>query len=138
MSNEIPSGAGPAIHGGLVPCLSYDNCAAEAAEFYKTCFGAEERNRVPAQDGKRIMHCLLDINGNSLIINDAFPDFGHAYEAPANVVIHMQVADVQPVWDKAIAAGCTVAMPLDVQFWGDRYGHVVDPYGVRWALASKA
>jgi uncharacterized glyoxalase superfamily protein PhnB len=137
MSNEKPSAAGP-LHGGIVACLSYDNNANEAGEFYKKAFGARELNRVPAQDGKRLMHLNLEINGNSFIINDCFPEHGHPYVAPANIVLHVQVEDVQPVWDRAVAAGCQVVMPLEVMFWGDRYGHLVDPYGVRWALASKA
>lgn len=137
MSNEKDSAAGP-VFGGITACLGYEN-SSEAAEFYKKAFGAEELNRVPADDGKRLMHCHLRINGNSLIINDCFPEHGHPYVKPANIVLHVQLNDdVQGWWDRAIAAGCKVIMPLDVMFWGDRYGHIEDPYGVRWALAQKA
>jgi PhnB protein len=47
------------------------------------------------------------------------------------------VADVDTLWEKAVAAGCTVLMPLADQFWGDRYGHVLDPFGFTWSLATR-
>jgi uncharacterized glyoxalase superfamily protein PhnB len=44
---------------------------------------------------------------------------------------------VDALWEKAVAAGCTVTMPLADTFWGDRYGHVRDPFGFSWALATR-
>ena len=38
--------------------------------------------------------------------------------------------------ERAVAAGCTVTMPVALQFWGDRYGSVKDPYGVHWGIGS--
>jgi uncharacterized glyoxalase superfamily protein PhnB len=46
------------------------------------------------------------------------------------------VEDVDKLFAQAVAAGAAVKMPLMDQFWGDRYGHVLDPYGFRWALAT--
>jgi len=40
------------------------------------------------------------------------------------------------VFAQATAAGCKVTMPLADQFWGDRYGQMVDPLGFRWSIAS--
>ena len=48
----------------------------------------------------------------------------------------MYVEDVDKLFAQAVAAGAVVKMPLMDQFWGDRYGHVLDPYGFRWALAT--
>jgi uncharacterized glyoxalase superfamily protein PhnB len=44
---------------------------------------------------------------------------------------------VDAVWARAVAAGCQVEMPLADQFWGDRYGHLRDPFGFMWALATR-
>ena len=52
-------------------------------------------------------------------------------------VLHLCVPDVDAAWERAVAAGCEVTMPLSNQFWGDRYGHVRDPFGVAWALATR-
>lgn len=107
-----------------------------ALEFYKRAFGAEEHSRVYAEDGKRLMHASLMINGGPLMLNDFFPEFGHTAAPPQSIVLHLQVADVDHWWQRAVDAGCTVAFPLEKQFWGDRYGQLTDPFGVRWSLAQ--
>lgn len=124
--------------GGVTPHLGIpDNRAAEAVEFYKAAFGAEERMRVPAQDGKRLMHAHLLVNGASLMMADDFPEYrGHPMGAPTGVTIHLQVDDADRWFDRAAAAGATVSMPLEDMFWGDRYGQMKDPFGHTWALAG--
>jgi uncharacterized glyoxalase superfamily protein PhnB len=52
------------------------------------------------------------------------------------LLLNICVEDVDALWNRAVAAGVKVAMPLGDQFWGDRYGVVVDPFGHRWALLS--
>ena len=46
--------------------------------------------------------------------------------------------DVDAWWKRAVDAGCEIAMPLEKQFWGDRYGQVRDPFGVTWAMFAPA
>ena len=78
-----------------------------------------------ADDGKRIMHAHLKLNGGSLMLNDDFPEFGHgAATAPASVTLHLQVPDADAAWQRALDAGSEVRFPLADQFWGDRYGQV--------------
>ena len=124
-----------AIGSGVIPHIVVSDANA-AAEFYKRAFGAEEVLRMPAQDGKRLMHCHLSINGGSLMLCDAFPDFGYPLQAPQSFSLHLHVEDVDAWWDRAVAAGAEVVMKLEMQFWGDRYGQVRDPFGVIWSLAS--
>ena len=108
--------------------------AAEAAEFYGRAFGAEEQFRMPAEDGKRLMHCHLVINGASVMLSD---DFMGAAPTPSGTTLHLQVDDADAWWERALAAGpCEVTMPLADQFWGDRYGHFKDPYGHRWSIGG--
>lgn len=123
---------------GLTPHLGIrDGRASEAIDFYIRAFGARELTRIPTDDG-RIMHCHLVINGASLMLNDDFPEYhdGKAAEAPNGVTLHLQVEDADSVWQNAIAAGATVIMPLEDQFWGDRYGQVQDPFGHRWSIGA--
>jgi PhnB protein len=108
----------------------------EAVEFYKTAFGAEEQLRHLADDGKRIMHSHLRINGGSVMLNDDFPEYTGGISVPAGVTLHLQTDDADKWWERAVAAGATVRMPLDNQFWGERYGQVVDPFGHHWSIGG--
>ena len=136
MSQPIPKD-----HDGLIPHLVCDGCAA-AIEFYKKAFGAKEISRMPAADGKRIMHAEINIAGQPLFLNDDFPEFcGGKSQSPKGlggtpVTIHRYVQDCDAAIDRAREAGATVKMPPQDMFWGDRYGVVVDPFGHQWSIAT--
>ena len=127
--------------GGAVPYLIVSD-ANGAIEFYKQAFGATEISRSPAPDGKKIMHAALEINGAGVMLMDDFPEARGGKDSTPEalggtpVLIHLQVPDVDAVWQRALAAGATVNMPLEDQFWGDRYGQLNDPYGHTWSLAT--
>ncbi|HEY9217890.1 MAG TPA: VOC family protein [Phenylobacterium sp.] len=127
----------PQVKGGVAPYLIIDGASA-AIDFYKRAFGAEEMARMPAEDGKRLMHAHIYINGASVLLNDFFPEYGHPPQAPAGFNLHIQLDDVDSWWKRAVDAGCEVVMPLETQFWGDRYGQLKDPFGVIWSLAQSA
>ncbi len=121
---------------GVTPYLTArGGKAGEAIEFYKRAFGAAEQFRQPADDGKRLLHCHLVINGASVMLSDDFgPEGG---PPPAGVTLHLQVDDADAAWNRAMAAGpCEITLPLADQFWGDRYGHFKDPYGHRWSIGG--
>jgi PhnB protein len=112
--------------------------AAGAIEFYKKALNAQVVNVSKTPNGK-VMHASLKIGDSILMLNDEFPEWGGALaprgEAPG-FAIHAYVEDVDKLFAQAVAAGAVVKMPLMDQFWGDRYGHVLDPYGFKWALAT--
>ncbi|MFC7536272.1 VOC family protein [Sphingomonas sp. GCM10030256] len=113
--------------------------AAEAIDFYKRAFGAEEVTRMPAEDGKRLMHSHLKLNGDSLMLADDFPEYtGREAGAPEGVTLHLQVDDADAWFNRAVESGASVTMPLEDQFWGDRYGQVQDPFGHRWSIGAPA
>jgi PhnB protein len=108
-----------------------------AADFYTRAFGAEEVRRMPAEDGERLLHCQLKINGEDLFLSDDFPEWsGKEADKPAGVTIHLAVDDADAWWARALDAGCEVKMELADQFWGDRYGQLRDPFGHAWSVAS--
>ncbi len=112
--------------------------AAEAIEFYRRAFGAEELIRLPGPDGK-LMHACVHINGSSVMLVDENPSFG--LRGPKSlhgtpVTMHLIVADADQAVDQAARAGATVVMPVADMFWGDRYGIVEDPFGHRWSVAT--
>ncbi|MBO9518017.1 MAG: VOC family protein [Porphyrobacter sp.] len=115
-----------------------DGRGTEAVKFYEQAFGAAEQMRQFADDGKRLMHSHLSINGGSLMLNDDFPEYrdGAAAPPPGGLTLHLQVPDADVAWDKAVAAGAKVVFPLENQFWGDRYGQVEDPFGFTWSIGG--
>ena len=121
----------------VTPHLVCDG-AAEAIEFYKKAFNAVETARIQTPDGK-IMHAAVRIGDSTVMLVDEFPDYGSVGPKKLNgspVTMHVYVPDVDRVFEQAVAAGATVRMPLENQFWGDRYGQVVDPFGHNWSIAT--
>ena len=124
-------------HGGVTAHLTIgDNRAAEAIDFYAKAFGAEELGRHLADDGQRVMHSHLSLNGGSLMLNDDFPEYGGAASPPGSVTLHLQVKDADAAWNRALEGGATEKFPLADQFWGDRYGQVLDPFGFTWSIGA--
>jgi PhnB protein len=115
--------------------------AAAAIDFYVNAFNAVELGRVPGPDGK-LIHAALQVNGSTVLLNDDFPEMqdGKSMTPIAlggtPVTIHLTVVDVDARFQQAIDAGATVVMPLEDQFWGDRYGMLRDPFGHHWSMGQ--
>ena len=124
---------------GITPHLNLVG-ASEASAFYQKAFGARETFRLPADDGQRLMHCALVINGSDLMICDCFPEMGHGYEhqPSASFTMHLQVDDIDAWFDRAVQAGAEVLEPVSLMFWGDRYSRLCDPFGVCWSMGQTA
>jgi PhnB protein len=123
---------------GVVPYLMVRG-ASEAAEWYKRAFGAEEVMRMPEEGGTRLMHCHLRINNGDLFMSDEFPEYDAGAilgDGPRGVSMFLGVDDADTWYNRAVEAGATVRMPIADQFWGDRFGEVIDPYGHSWAFGS--
>ncbi|HKS72632.1 MAG TPA: VOC family protein [Terriglobales bacterium] len=112
--------------------------AEQAIEFYQKALGAQLLGKHAGPGGK-IIHALLQIGDSKLMLADEFPEFGSLGPQAGGtaVSIHVYVDDVNNAWERAVAAGAQVRMPLMDQFWGDRYGQVVDPFGHLWSLGSR-
>ena len=129
---------------GVVPHLVVEG-AADALDFYKTAFGASEVMRLPAEDGKRLMHAAMIVNGCYIFLMDDFPEFreqcsgnkvlGPKTNGATTFVLHLSVPDCDAAVKRAADAGCSVMMEPWDAFWGDRYGQVLDPYGHAWSFA---
>ena len=131
--NPIPAG----FHS-LTVHLNVEGAAAYI-DFLKNAFGAVEIARSPGPGGK-LMHALVRIGDSMLMLND---DFSAEFHIPpvvrGSLPLHLNlyVPDADATFAQAIAAGCQVTMPISDQFWGDRYGHVRDPFGFNWAIATR-
>src|SRR5262245_30556381 len=125
----------PGSFGGIVPYLTLDG-ASRAVEFYLKAFGAREVFRYPTDAQGRTMHIHLYLNGGSLMLGDAYPEHGHPHQPAQGYTLHLKVDDVDRWWQRALEAGAEVVLPLQLMFWGDRYGQVRDPFGVLWSMAQ--
>jgi PhnB protein len=129
------------VQPSVSPHLVVDDAAA-AIDFYVKAFDAEELGRVPSPDGKKLFHAALRINGSMVLLNDDFPEMNEGRSSTPTalggtpVTIHLTVTDVDAKFQKALNAGATVVMPLQDQFWGDRYGVLRDPFGHQWSMGQ--
>jgi PhnB protein len=112
--------------------------AVDAIEFYKTIFGFEERMRMPQPDG-RIGHAELKLGDSMIMLADAFPEMD-IKDAKAiggtPVTLTIYVEDVDKTHAAALEAGATETRPVENQFYGDRAGQFVDPWGHRWSVMT--
>jgi PhnB protein len=121
----------------LTAVLAVEDASA-AIDFYKKAFGAKERMRMDAPDGK-IAHAELEIGDSLIMLSDPFPQ---SNVKPPNDVgtstmsIFMYSEDVDAAIAKAVGAGATVTTEAEDMFWGDRFGTITDPYGHLWAIAT--
>ncbi|MBO0750242.1 MAG: VOC family protein [Porphyrobacter sp.] len=125
--------------GGITAHITIrDGRGEEAVKFYEQAFGAKPESLNKADDGQRLMHAHLSLNGGSLMLNDDFPEMrgGQAAPAPSGTTLHLEVPDADAAWDKAVAAGASVKFPLENQFWGARYGQLEDPFGYTWSIGG--
>ena len=132
MPNQVPEG-----YHTVTPALTVKH-GAEAIEFYKRAFGAQEVMRMNNPDGK-IMHAEIKVGDSRIMLNDEMPDMGCL--SPASVggptgSLYLYVPDVDAAFQRAVTAGAKVLMPVTDMFWGDRFGQVEDPSGHRWSLAT--
>ncbi len=118
----------PAGYRTVTPSLVLKD-SHRAVEFYKQAFGAEERFRMPTPDGK-IAHAELQIGDSIVMLSEVMR------EPVTSASLYLYVPNVDAVVQRAIAAGAQATMPVADMFWGDRFGSVSDPFGVRWGIAT--
>ena len=128
----IPDG-----YEGVTPYLIVDK-GVEAIEFYTKAFGAKERMRHAAPEGK-IGHAELTIGRGLVMLADEYPQMGFRSAKTIGatpVSLHLYVEDVDAVAKRAEAAGAKVIRPLQDQFYGDRSCTLMDPYGHVWTFST--
>lgn len=112
--------------------------AAKAIDFYVQAFGAREVYRLPAPGGM-VGHAELMIGNSRIMLADEMPEWGskspHALGGTA-LGLCIYVKDCDATYQQALGAGASTLRPLQDQFYGDRSGQVLDPYGHQWTIAT--
>jgi uncharacterized glyoxalase superfamily protein PhnB len=122
----------------LTPGLTVQD-AAKAIEFYVRAFGAKEESRMPGPDG-RIMHAELRIGDSLFMIGEEMPDRNVRGPktiggSPVSLNLYLESADA--TFALAVNAGAKALQPVEMMFWGDRYGKIEDPFGHVWGLCTR-
>lgn len=126
----------PAGYHTCTPYLIIDG-AAKALDYYQKAFGASEVMRL--EHGGKIGHAEIQIGDSRIMLADEFPEMGAKSPAalggtPVGLCLYVENCDA--VFDWAIAAGGKVERPLADQFYGDRSGTLIDPFGHKWTIAT--
>ena len=132
MVKKIPDG-----YSAVTPYLTVKG-AAQAIDFYKKAFGAEEQMRMNMPDGK-VAHAEVRIGGAIVMLHDESPEwkaFSPQTVGDTSVSIMLYVEDVDAIVKRAVQAGATLTMEVADQFYGDRSGGLKDPFGHKWHVAT--
>lgn len=129
----------PDTYRRVTPALIVEGAAA-ALDFYTEIFGAEVRTRFDGPGGT-IAHAEIEIGDAVVIVEDASPMMGTKAPPPGGLdgspaFQFIYVDDVDAVMDRAAKLGATVRRPPQDQFYGDRDGYLVDPFGHGWTVAT--
>jgi len=127
----------PDGYHGITPYLIIKGAAA-AIDYYKKAFGATELMRMPQADG-RVGHAELKVGDAVFMLADEFPEMqtvGPATLGNTSVGLLLYVENADTVFDKAVSLGAKVKKPMADQFYGDRSGTLLDPFGHRWTISA--
>lgn len=127
----------PAGYHSVVPYITVRG-AAKAIEFYKSAFGATEIMRFEGPGGS-VAHAELEVAGSRFMLGDEMPEWGNRGPESlggASGGLCLYLPDVDAAFARAVSAGAKAFKPVMDQFYGDRSGTVVDPFGHVWTLAT--
>lgn len=133
----MPAKHVPEGHHSITPSLILADAAA-AIEFYEKGLGAKELFRMSTPEGK-VGHAQLLIGDSIVMVADEWPDWGAVSPKTLGgsaVGLHFYVEDSDSVFERAVAAGAEVMQPMTDQFYGDRSGSIIDPFGHRWTIST--
>ena len=126
----------PEGYHSVTPYLVVDG-AAEAIRWYEQAFGATEMLRLPM--GDKLGHAEIRIGDSYVMLADEFPEMdirGPRSRGGPTSSLMIYVEDVDSAFDRAMTAGATVDRPVENQFYGDRSGTIIDPFGYKWTLST--
>jgi PhnB protein len=126
----------PEGYHSVTPYIIVDG-ASEAIRWYEKALGAREKFRLPM--GDKVGHAEIMIGDSTVMLSDEWPEndiHGPAKRGGPTATFMIYVEDVDSAFERAVTAGGKVDKPVEDQFYGDRSGTIVDPFGHKWTLAS--
>ena len=139
MAKEAKPNPIPTRYRRITPALIV-NGGKKALEFYRDVFRATERTHFPGPNDK-VAHAEIEIGDSVVIVEEASPHMGT--QAPpveglagSPTFLYIYVEDVDATIARAVEGGATLKRPAQNQFYGDRDGFIIDPFGHGWTVAS--
>ena len=122
----------------ITPTIHVKNVK-DAVDFYTKAFGANLMYSMPGFDGKSWMHAQVKIDDSMLMIGAEHEGQSHSPESAGGVTgsINIHTKDASALAESAVAAGATLVVPVELQFWGDDWGRVKDPFGHLWDISTQ-
>ena len=124
--------------------LNFDGQCEAAFRFYEQCLGgilvemtthgdSPMAEHVPPQWQEKVLHALLKVGDQVLMGSDAPPE---RYQKPQGFSVSLQINDSQEAERvfEALADDGRVTMPLEKTFWAERFGMLVDRFGIPWMI----
>ena len=131
MTKQIPEG-----YHAVTPSLTFKD-SQKAIDFYKKAFGAQVLDLFPSLTGGGIMHATIRIGDSIVMMGDENPGCKSAETLGGSPIsLYVYVSNADAVFNQAVAAGGTVVIPVADMFWGDRAGHIRDPFGYAWMIGT--
>ena len=124
--------------------LMFDGNCEAAFKFYEKAVGAKTvvkmtfgdtpmAGEVPPDWKSKWVHARMQVGDQVVMASDAPPG---RYEAPKGMSINLsfeQPAEADRIF-KALSDGAKVTMPIQETFWAQRFGMLVDKFGVPWMV----
>ena len=128
----------------IIPYLSFQGDCEAAFKFYEHCLGGQTgaiaryagtplADQVPAGWANKVMHGSFTVGDQVLMGADVARD---GYEAPKGFSLTIQInstADAERIFHQ-LSEGGSVVLPIEKTFWAERFGMVIDRFGIPWAI----
>ena len=137
MKNNHNSSTHEGYHS-LTPALVIKG-AKRALDFYQRALGASVVHSMDGPDGS-VMHAEMTVGDSRFMFSDEFPDWGVVSPETLGgtpVSLYLYVADADAAFAQAVREGAKELRPVTTEFWGDRMGQFLDPFGHKWTVATR-
>lgn len=125
------------MFSGVTRYLILDNATA-AIDFYKAALATIEVGEQTPMENGRVLNASIGDNGGLIMVMVPMPEHGHPALPLGSFNLHLQVDNADLWFERTVAAGCEITMPIELQFRGDRYGQFRDPFGLHWGFGAMA
>jgi PhnB protein len=126
------------------PYLLFDGRCEAAFKYYAECLGGKIEMMMTHADSpmpqqvspewrNKIMHARLVFGDNVLMGSDAPPERFDGVKGFSVSLLVDTPSDAERIFN-ALAVKGTVQMALEKTFWAERFGMVVDQFGIPWMV----
>ena len=102
--------------------------AEKALRFYNSAFRAEVVMKLVDPNGK-VVHAQMRIDDTIIMLAEDDQN-------TSSSLLQIYTGDAEGMFEAAISAGAKEVYPIEEQFYGDRAGRVIDPFGHQWIIAT--